>query len=61
MLLESASEAAFHAILTKSVNNSETNDGQPVLHTARIEVLDSAGKMIYEIPELSVLEGGETP
>ena len=61
MLLESASEAAFHAVLTETVNNSETNDGQTVLHTARIEVLDSAGKMIYEIPELSVLEGGETP
>ena len=65
LLLESASEAAFHAVLTKSVNDvddaSEADDGQPVLHTARIEVLDSAGKMIYEIPELSVLEGGETP
>ena len=61
MLLESASEAAFHAVLTKTVNTSEADDGQPVLHTARIEVLDSAGKMIYEIPELSVLEGGETP
>ena len=61
MLLESASEAAFHAVLTKAVNNSEADAGQPVLHTARIEVLDSAGKMIYEIPELSVLEGGETP
>ena len=65
MLLESASEAAFHAVLTESVNNSTdasgANSGQPQLHTARIEVLDSAGKMIYEIPELSVLEGGETP
>ncbi|MBQ9644595.1 MAG: hypothetical protein IJV26_11225 [Lachnospiraceae bacterium] len=61
MLLESASEAAFHAFLTESVNSSEVDAGQPVLHTARIEVLDSAGKMIYEIPELNVLEGGETP
>ncbi|MBQ1290302.1 MAG: hypothetical protein IIY28_03035 [Lachnospiraceae bacterium] len=61
MLLESASEAAFHAVLTETVNASEADGGQPVLHTARIEVLDSAGKMIYEIPELSVLEGGETP
>lgn len=61
MLLESASEAAFHVVLTETVNNSEADAGQPVLHTARIEVLDSAGKMIYEIPELNVLEGGETP
>lgn len=65
MLLESASEAAFHAVLTESVNNSTdasgANSGKPQLHTARIVVTDSAGKMIYEIPELSVLEGGETP
>lgn len=68
MLLGSAAsetEAAFHAVLTESVNNSTdasgANSGQPQLHTARIVVTDSAGKMIYEIPELSVLEGGETP
>lgn len=65
MLLESASGAVFHAVLTESVNMpadaSGVDSGQPVLHTARIEVLDSAGKMIYEIPELNVLEGGETP
>ena len=61
MLLENSGGAQYCGVLTNSVNSSDAAAEQPLLHRAAIEVTDIAGNVIYEIPELCVLEGGETP
>ena len=61
MLIQNAGNAQYYGVLTVSVNSSGADTDQPQLHRASIEVTDLAGNVLYEIPELCVLEGGETP